>query len=70
MQKDVQIIEKHGKSWHLFQEAKTSSIAQTVSADFDMYNGLAREFAVNFQQTDQKALREHGKKLIVLLIVI
>ncbi|XP_066917894.1 uncharacterized protein [Clytia hemisphaerica] len=57
---EVQIIEKHGKAWHLFQEAKTSSIVHTVSGDFDMYNGLAREFAVNFKQTDQKALNEHN----------
>jgi len=45
----------------LFQEANTSSIAHTVSADFDMYNGLHREFVLNFQQTDQKALKEKSK---------
>lgn len=46
--KATKIIEKHGKAWHVTNESNTTTVAQTVSGDFDMYNGLQRAFYLQF----------------------
>ena len=57
----MKILDKHGKAWHIINEGKTASLAQTVSADFDMFSGLAREFVVHFK-TNQVELKNQSKK--------
>ncbi|XP_002166570.2 ADP-ribose glycohydrolase OARD1 isoform X1 [Hydra vulgaris] len=44
----VNIIEKHGKAWHICEEGRNASIAHTVSGDFDLNNGLLREMSLYF----------------------
>lgn len=56
----VRIIEKEGKAWHILDEGRSSSLAQTVSGDFDMYNGMAREFLKFYKQTNPSELRAQG----------
>jgi len=60
--KSVKMLEKHGKAWHIMDEGRNASVAQTVSADFDMLNGLAREFAKHFK-VNQQELKEKGYPL-------
>ena len=57
----MKILDKHGKAWHIINEGNTACLAQTVSADFDMFSGLAREFAVRFK-TNQMELKNQSKQ--------
>ena len=58
----VKITEKQGKAWHVLNERHNASLVQTVSGDFDMLNGLHREFVKTFD-INQAKLRDEGYEL-------